>query len=128
MPRPRKPDTAQQQVTRAADRLLIADVTERKRALSDLVRHLASTWDQLPDALQQHTADFAQALHAHYDLPGRLREPQCTWCGAKPDGVTPLISGPGTMICGNCIDLVSCLAQESRDERDEGAVPPTGVG
>jgi len=115
-------------VARAADRLLIFDVTERKRALADLLRHLADTWPQHPDPLREHALAFAQALHAHFDRPVPATVPRCTWCGARADGRTPVIKGPGTAICGNCIDLVTEIARESREQQKADNSAPAAPG
>ena len=123
---PRTPD--QTTVAWAADRLLITDVTDRKRALADLMRHLADTWPQQPDPLREHALAFAQALHAHFDRPVPAAVPRCTWCGARAEDRRQLIKGPGTAICGDCIELVTEIARESREQQKAENCPPATPG
>lgn len=108
---PENQPTAAAEVTQAADRLLVQDVTEDKQALSELLRSIAATWDQQEVPLREHTLRYARALDARFARASAPpAEPYCTWCGKKAAHVRALIQGPGTAICSDCIELVTVIA------------------
>lgn len=71
-----------------------------------------------PEALISDGKDWMRAAVAT-GLLQPLQDPEkptCTWCGQGPDSHRVLVLGPGANICGNCIELVKIVRDESQNE------------